>query len=78
MVRIKHRYLLLNILYPESDYQTLKNRGSARDPLPNIVQFHQPTSDDLTPQTLARAIRDQIALLYGDHGAGITNNGLNG
>ena len=78
MVRIKHRYLLLDILYPDSDHQTHKNQASARDPLPDIVQFHQPTSDNLTPQSLARAIRDQIALLYGDYGAGITNSGLNG
>ena len=78
MVRIKHRYLLLNILYPESDHQTPKNQAPIRGSLPDIVQFHQPTPDDLTPQSLARAIRDQIALLYGDYGAGITNNGLNG
>lgn len=72
MVRVKHRYLLLNILYPEPEQHPRKA------PLPDIVRFHHPTPDDLTPQLLARAIRDQIALLYGDYGAGVTNSGLNG
>ncbi|KAL8790361.1 MAG: hypothetical protein Q9195_006379 [Heterodermia aff. obscurata] len=71
MVRVKHRYLLLNILYPEQEQYPRKAS------LPDTLQFHHPSPDDLTPQLLARAIRDQISLLYGDYGAGLTNNGLN-
>lgn len=75
MVRIKQRYLLVNILYPDAGEPWQVN---AKQPLPDIVQFHQPTPDDLTPQLLVRAIREQIAFLYGDYGVGITANGLNG
>ncbi len=79
MVRIKHRYLLLNILYPESypkdDGANYINRKTV---LPGSLQFHRPTPDELTPQILARAIRDQILYLYGNYGSGITSTGLNG
>lgn len=112
MVRIKHRYLLLHILYPEDPppHQSATNPPSTKPKsesesesnpdlinstpqqktdlllpqaappqlLPPVVQFHQPTSDDLTPQILARIIKDQIALLYGDYGVGVTAGGLNG
>jgi len=81
MVRIKHRYLLVNILYPEQPAQasaqphhTTKHGAQ----IPNIVQFHQPTPGDLTPQILLRTIREQVALLFGDYGAGITSSGLQG
>ncbi|KAL8931023.1 MAG: hypothetical protein Q9208_000125 [Pyrenodesmia sp. 3 TL-2023] len=45
--------------------------------MPDSLQFHRPTPDELTPQILARAIRDQILYLYGDYGYGITSTGLN-
>jgi len=78
MVRIKQRYLLVNILYPEAGEPSPPWHVNAKQPLPDIVQFHQPTPDDLTQQSLVRAIREQIAFLYGDYGVGITANGLNG
>lgn len=85
MVRIKHRYLLVQILYPDPFPLSSKPSSSKPHPtsaaaaaLPNVVRFHQPSPDDLTPQVLARAIRDQIALLYGDYGVGMTATSLNG
>ncbi len=78
MVRIKHRYLLVHILYPEPESKSrIAHTGSGK-PLPDLVQFHRPSPDDLTPQLLARSIRDQIALLYGDYGVGLASGGLNG
>lgn len=77
MVRIKQRYLLVNILFPDTN-QPSPHPTNSKQPLPDVVQFHQPSPDDLEPQALARAIREQIALLYGDYGAGITANGLKG
>ncbi|KAL9641207.1 MAG: hypothetical protein Q9204_000195 [Flavoplaca sp. TL-2023a] len=72
MVRIKHRYLLVNILYPEPP------TSQPHQPLdiPDSVSIYQPTSDELTPQLLAKAMRDQILLMYGDYGAGVTSTGL--
>ena len=78
MVRIKHRYLLIHILYPEPESKSWSSHESSGKSLPDLVQFHRPSPDDLTPQLLARSIKDQIALLYGDYGVGLTSNGLNG
>lgn len=74
MVRIKQRYLLVNILYPEASDTSPASKSA--QPLPDIVYFRQPTPDDLTPQLLVRAIRESIALFYGDYGVGVASNGL--
>lgn len=64
MVRIKHRYLLVNILYPELD-------GKPIDPtLPNVVQFHQPTTDGVLERDLIRGIKEEVDFMFGDYGAG--------
>ena len=79
MVRIKHRYLLVNILYPErpkSDHQSGERENIPS--VPGSMQFHWPTPDCLTPQLLAKAIRDQILYMYGDYGSGLSVTGLNG
>ncbi len=76
MVRIKHRYLLVQILYPSSEPATShggdRNRLPSVSVVPDAVQFHQPTSDRLTAQLLTRTIRSEIAALYGDYGVGVT------
>ncbi|KAL8722138.1 MAG: hypothetical protein Q9225_001331 [Loekoesia sp. 1 TL-2023] len=77
MVRIKHRYLLVNILYPEPP--TLQHQSSKAhhtSAVPSSIRFHWPTPDSLTPQLLVKAIKDQILLMYGDYGSGITSTGL--
>ena len=91
MVRIKHRYLLVHILYPDpaaDDDPTATNKPPPTTapppqqqqplPLPALVQIHRPSPADLTPQLLARAIRDQVLLLYGDYGLGLVSGSLNG
>lgn len=79
MVRVKHRYLLVNFLYPDTTRAILPSSPvSAKQKLPEIVQFNQPTPDYLTPSLLIRSIRDQVELLYGEYGAGIAANGLKG
>lgn len=64
MVRIKERYLLVNILYPPSPADLAKGG------VPGSVYLRQPTVDKLTFQSLNKAIRAQVAQLYGDYGAG--------
>ncbi|KAG4030607.1 hypothetical protein MFRU_011g00660 [Monilinia fructicola] len=65
MVRIKNRYLLVNILYPELE----KNSGS-KDKLPDVVLFNQPTNDALNARALLRGIQMEVANLFGDYGSG--------
>lgn len=78
MVRIKHRYLLIHILYPDSGDPKAKIPSSfSEQTLPDLVQFHRPSPNDLTPQLLARTIRDQVLLLYGDYGLGLVSSSLN-
>lgn len=76
MVRIKHRYLLLNILYPAPPVQQ-KGKENEKD-LPWTVTFRRPSPDRLNPQLLARMIRDGVAELFGDYGAGMVAGSLQG
>ncbi|GAM85878.1 hypothetical protein ANO11243_038880 [Dothideomycetidae sp. 11243] len=65
MVRLKHRYLLLQILYPDSPQS-----------LPGSLVFHSPSSDTLTAASLAKTIRESVVELFGDYGAGMTSFSL--
>ncbi|KAL2870654.1 Rpp14/Pop5 family protein [Aspergillus lucknowensis] len=72
MVRVKHRYLLVNILYPEpsaspSSSSTAVSKTHAQQ---SQLRIHAPTSDALTPSLLARMIRDEVAEIFGDWGIG--------
>lgn len=66
MVRLKHRYLLLQILYPSTS-NTDKNPKTEHE---YALQLHRPTPDTLTPPVLARAVRDAVGEMYGDWGVG--------
>lgn len=72
MVRIKERYLLVNIVYPPVQ----PKEKSATLPLP-VVQ-HQPTIEKLTPQALLKGIRAEVSTLFGDFGSGALDGGLSG
>ncbi|KAK4618142.1 Ribonuclease P/MRP protein subunit POP5 [Fulvia fulva] len=74
MVRIKHRYLLLNILYPSLD--KANTPATQNDSIPYTVQFRRPSSDYLDAKLLGRMIRDGVAELFGDYGAGTTAGSL--
>jgi len=78
MVRIKHRYLLLEILYPTTPLSTTNSPKSSLYPSPADfhLPFHSPTSDLLTPQLLTRFLRDAISDLYGDYGAALVSSSL--
>jgi ribonuclease P/MRP protein subunit POP5 len=72
MVRIKERYLLVNIIYPP---QEGKNGDSM---IPNLLVQHQPTIEHLTAGALAKAIKEKVAVLFGDYGAGAMEGALSG
>lgn len=73
MVRLKHRYLLVTFLYPSS-----LTGLPIKDSLPDIVQFNQPSSDQLTVPLLIKAIREGVAELFGDYGVGVVSSSLQG
>ncbi|KAF9893266.1 hypothetical protein FE257_011696 [Aspergillus nanangensis] len=73
MVRLKNRYLLIDILYPDSS--TWPSTGPPPTKTPSHqtqtqLQIHSPTSDTLTPGLLAKMIRDEVANIFGDWGIG--------
>ena len=78
MVRIKHRYLLVHILNPEPLQSKPKSVHPTGKPVPDTVQFHGPSPDDLTPQILVGALRDQVKYLHGDYGLGLVSSSLVG
>lgn len=68
MVRLKSRYLLMDILYPDpSTWPATPNSASPHNP---SLAIHSPTSDALTAGFLAKMIRESVAELYGDWGIG--------
>ena len=79
MVRIKHRYLLVNILYPEQEARKSKQSGSGgKDDLPYTVQFRRPGPEQLNGKLLTRLIREGVADLFGDYGSGMVSGSLVG
>ncbi|KPM43617.1 hypothetical protein AK830_g2970 [Neonectria ditissima] len=70
MVRIKERYLLVNIVYAPDPAR------AAKDKLPNVVVHRQPTLERLTPQALLKGIRAEVASLFGDYGSGALGGSL--
>ncbi|KAF2690436.1 hypothetical protein K458DRAFT_289773 [Lentithecium fluviatile CBS 122367] len=68
MVRVKNRYLVVSLLYPAAS-----TPGVAVVP---VAQFHAPTPDAVHPGQFMRMLRDGIAELFGNYGAGMVNNAL--
>lgn len=78
MVRVKHRYLLVNILYPDPNVQNVRILKDAANDIPYSVRFRHPSSDQLTARLLAQVIRDGVVDLFGDYGAGKIAGSLQG
>jgi len=73
MVRVKHRYLLVQILYPSSPTPPSKNTKPT--PLDTLA-IHGPTADTINAGLLSRLIREKIEDLFGDYGAGAVGSSL--
>jgi hypothetical protein len=76
MVRVKNRYLLVNILYPVPSSTSTRTISPAAPALPDLISFNQPTTDELKPQQLLKAIRDTVVDIFGDYGAGAVAGSL--
>ncbi|KAE8356342.1 Rpp14/Pop5 family-domain-containing protein [Aspergillus coremiiformis] len=71
MVRVKHRYLLLDILYPDpSSWPSSTAPKKAPLQTQSQLRIHSPTSNALTPSLLAKTVREGVADLFGDWGVG--------
>ena len=72
MVRLKDRYLLVNIIYTDVP------PGQAKGAVPDLLLYNQPTTSELRPQLLLKGIRSEVAALFGDCGAGAVDRSLQG
>ncbi|KIV87650.1 hypothetical protein PV11_03182 [Exophiala sideris] len=72
MVRIKHRYLLFNILYPNPPQPTTQPSTQP----PSYVLFSRPSPNHLTSQLLISTIRSNIQSIFGDYGVSVTQSGM--
>ncbi|KAJ4300192.1 RNA-binding protein pop5 [Collariella sp. IMI 366227] len=70
MVRLKDRYLLVNIIYTDAP------PGQPKDSVPDLLLYNQPTSSELRPQLLLKGIRSEVAALFGDCGSGAVDRSL--
>ncbi|KAL2830565.1 hypothetical protein BDW59DRAFT_141109 [Aspergillus cavernicola] len=73
MVRVKNRYLLIDILYPDPSSwpsSTSSRKGQPPHVHQSQLQIHAPTSNALTPSLLAKMVRDEVAATFGDWGVG--------
>lgn len=71
MVRIKHRYLLLNILYPELPATRGQNLT-----VPESLKFHSPSPNHFNAPFLLSHLRHCISNLFGDCGLGLAAGSL--
>jgi ribonuclease P/MRP protein subunit POP5 len=82
MVRLKNRYLLIDILYPDPATWPSSTPKSTSTSTSAQLAIHSPTSDALTPGLLAKMIREEVSELYGDCGVGklggASAGGING
>ena len=77
MVRLKHRYLLVQILSPSSPTSATHTNAPLtsippKDSIRSSLNFHAPLPSSLTPQLLLRSLKDSISTHYGAYGLGLT------
>ncbi|KAK4448072.1 ribonuclease P/MRP protein subunit POP5 [Podospora aff. communis PSN243] len=70
MVRMKDRYLLVNIVYTDVLH------GQAKGPVSDLMLYNQPTVGELKPRHLLEAIRGEVNALFGDCGSGAVERSL--
>ncbi|KIW60256.1 hypothetical protein PV05_00488 [Exophiala xenobiotica] len=71
MVRIKHRYLLFNVLYPATTPTPPSSQTT-----PSYVLFSRPSPPHLNARLLLSTLRSTIQSLFGDHGLSVVQSSL--
>lgn len=73
MVRVKHRYLLVTILYPNGTSPSSQSAKSfnSNTTIPDTVLFHSPSPSTYTEDVLRRLVQTSVSDLFGDYGSGM-------
>lgn len=69
MVRIKHRYLVVRILYPAT--QATVSKSIVNHSNQDLLDLYRPSPQSLDTHNLFRLIRTSIEYMYGDYGVGL-------
>lgn len=69
MVRIKHRYLVVRILYPAT--QATVSKSIVNHSNQDFLNLNRPSPQSLDTRNLFRLIRTSIGYMYGDYGVGL-------
>lgn len=74
MVRLKHRYLVLQLLYPSTPPASAATTNSTASPSVSkmavpLILLHAPTSNSFDARALLTLLRSQLFSLFGDTGA---------
>lgn len=69
MVRLKTRYLLFEIIYPDS-----LNSNNLNDKLQTHVDLRQPSDSSVDARKLSKLFRDSVQEFYGDYGSGVLSS----
>lgn len=76
MVRLKSRYILFEIIYPDGLDQLPTHKQHASSSIKPSVQLRQPSAKVLDSRKIIKIIRDSIQSNFGDFGAGATGSML--
>ena len=77
MVRIKHRYILFEILYPNTPRNEQSNSSSnISNSSIQLIPFHRSSPNEITPKVLLKLLRKSLSLYFGDYGSGISSASL--
>ncbi|KIW21246.1 hypothetical protein PV08_01826 [Exophiala spinifera] len=77
MVRIKHRYILFDILYPSTTTTTTTSPSTLSTPQPpSFILFSHPSPSHISAQLLLANVRSSIQSVFGDHGLSVTQPSL--
>ncbi|KIW00494.1 uncharacterized protein PV09_08015 [Verruconis gallopava] len=73
MVRLKHRYLLVNILYPSNGSVLVHAQD---EEVNNFLRIHAPSPPKFDERSLVMLIRNSVSEMFGDYGVGKVSGSL--
>ena len=76
MVRLKHRYILFEILYPPSSQPSTRDQKAkfaefSNSPKEALLHLHAPSPSSVSLRSILSLLKRVISDHYGEHGAGI-------